>query len=340
MLFKKSETKPVVANQRSEFNERVAHILLAVCRGMSDWVPSADPLQKKITELQAVLKKAARPKPASGLAQEIQQFFEKANLEDDAKSFQQNQVKSFFSDLEEVIGRMSDSSGGINKEMGGVINQFEQLNSANDLEMVRGRIIQGLSRVMGESGRMEEELSMYRQKTETLAKKLEETETLGFTDQLTQVYNRHAFEVQISEWFPDGKSNGKSLHLVIADIDHFKRFNDTHGHQVGDVVLKFVAETLRDALEDKGRLIRYGGEEFLIILPDMEAKLAGKMAEKIRRQLEKDYYIEKEKKLMVTISLGVACSIEGESLKNTIERADQALYASKENGRNRVTIAS
>ncbi len=340
MIFKKSEAKPVENNLRSEFNERVASILLAVCRGMSAWVPSKDPLQKKIEELLKVLKKAARPKPATGLAQEIQQYFEKVNLEDDAKSFERGQVKSFFSDLESVIGRMSSSSGGINKEMGGVINEFETLESLDDLEVAKSKIIKGLSSIKEETGRMEEELEMYRQKTESLAKKLQETESLGFTDQLTRLYNRHAFEVQVSEWFPDGSSNVNDLNFVMGDIDNFKNFNDTHGHQTGDVVLKFVAETLREALEEKGRVYRFGGEEFLMLLPEIDIETAGKITETIRKKLEKDYFIEKNKKLMVTMSLGLACAKQGESLDQVLERADQALYVSKEKGRNKVTISN
>lgn len=340
MIFKKSETKPAENNQRSEFNERVASILLAVCRGMSAWVPSTDPLQKKIQELLKVLKKVARPKPAAGLAQEIQYYFEKINLEDNAKSFERNQVKSFFSDLENVIGRMSSSSGGINKEMSGVINDFETMESINDLEVAKDKIIEGLSKIKEETGRMEKELEMYREKTESLAKKLQETESLGFTDQLTRLYNRHAFEVQVSEWFPDGNSNVNDLNFVMGDIDYFKKFNDTHGHQTGDVVLKFVAETLRESLENKGRVYRYGGEEFLMLLPGLEFEAAGKVAENIRKKLEKDYFIEKNEKLMVTMSLGVACAKKGESLEDVLKRADQALYGSKEKGRNRVTVAN
>ncbi|QPJ62550.1 MAG: diguanylate cyclase [Candidatus Nitronauta litoralis] len=340
MIFKKPESKPAVNNQRSEFNERIASILLSFCRGMSAWLPSTDPLQKKIQELLKVLKKAARPKPAVGLAQEIQHYFEKVNLEDDAKNFERSQVKSFFSDLENVIGRMSSSSGGINKEMGGVIDEFATLESISDLEVVKGKIIKGLSKIKEETGRMEEELEMYREKTESLAKKLQETESLGFTDQLTRLYNRHAFEVQVSDWFPDGISNTNNLNIIMGDIDEFKKFNDIHGHQTGDMVLKFVADTLREALETKGKIYRYGGEEFLIFLPGMEFESAAKIAENIRKRLEKDYYIEKSKKLMVTMSLGVACTKEGETLEDVLEKVDQALYGSKEKGRNRVTIAN
>lgn len=142
-----------------------------------------------------------------------------------------------------------------------MIDEFATLESISDLEVVKGKIIKGLSKIKEETGRMEEELEMYREKPR-VSQKLQETESLGFTDQLTRLYNRHAFEVQVSDWFPDGISNTNNLNIIMGDIDEFKKFNDIHGHQTGDMVLKFVADTLREALETKGKIYRYGGEEF------------------------------------------------------------------------------
>ncbi len=338
MIFKKNENKPVDGDKRAEFNERVTHILLAVCKGMTGWVPAKDPLKHKIEELFKVLKKAARPKPPTGIAQEILEFFEKTNLEENAKGFERGHVKDFIAELGTVIGKMSSSSGGINKEMGGVISNFESLHPGNNLEAMKAQIISGLIKIKEESGKMEAELVRYREKTKDLSKKLEETESLGFTDQLTHTYNRHAFEVQVGHWFPDGTSNGDSVGFVFADVDHFKKFNDTHGHQVGDLVLKFVAETLREGVGKEGKIFRYGGEEFLILIPEKDIETVTKIAEKIRKLLEKDYFVDKSRKLQVTVSLGVTLAKKGEALEDVLERADQALYKSKEGGRNRVTL--
>ena len=340
MIFKKEETKEAAENpRRTEFNERVTHILLAVCKGMSAWVPAKDPLKNKIDELFKVLKKVARPKPPTGIAQEILEFFAKTNLEDKAKGFERGNVRAFIAELGQVIGKMSHSSGGINREMGGMIHDFESLADNGKLDVLKARIIEGLVKIREESGQMEKELARYREKTASLAKRLEETESLGFTDRLTHTLNRHAFETQVGQWFPDGKSNGEPVGFVFIDVDNFKSFNDTHGHQVGDLVLRFVADTLREGMGEDGKLFRYGGEEFLVLVPGKDLEAVAKVSEQTRRLLEKDYFVDKNRKLQVTVSMGVTLSKKGELLEEVLERADKALYSSKEKGRNRVTVS-
>ncbi|RME86307.1 MAG: diguanylate cyclase [Planctomycetota bacterium] len=158
-------------------------------------------------------------------------------------------------------------------------------------------------------------------------------------DKLTGLYNRGYFETLFIEEISKAKQTKTPLSLIITDIDHFKKFNDTHGHQIGDQVLHDVSQTIKRCLRVDDISARYGGEELVFILPKTNASQAQIVAEKIRKAVEKSKHTEKE--LSVTISLGVATYPDhGESMEIIIKRADQALYEAKHSGRNTFRIWS
>jgi diguanylate cyclase (GGDEF)-like protein/PAS domain S-box-containing protein len=163
------------------------------------------------------------------------------------------------------------------------------------------------------------------------------------TDQLTGLFNRAHFEEymrteegRISTLPPN--NDHSNLSIIMGDIDFFKKINDKHGHPAGDFVIKTVAQTLSKSFRKTDVVCRYGGEEFLIILPASDLMGAKVAAEKARLAIENTKFEFEGTVIPVTISLGVAQLIVGqESSKETIARADAALYSSKQNGRNQVS---
>jgi diguanylate cyclase len=127
----------------------------------------------------------------------------------------------------------------------------------------------------------------------------------------------------------------------MVDVDHFKPFNDTYGHLVGDMVLRIVADSMRRKIRPNDMIARFGGEEFCILLPDTKLKYAPKLAERLRLAVMNAALMDEKtnKPLSVTISLGVAQLHPGEDLNTLLARADMALYKAKNNGRNRVEIS-
>jgi diguanylate cyclase (GGDEF)-like protein len=165
---------------------------------------------------------------------------------------------------------------------------------------------------------------------------------LATVDMMTKLKIHHFFQTRLREEMELARENNKPLSLFMTDIDHFKKFNDTYGHQVGDIVLKEVARVLISLAKDKEIPARYGGEEFALILPGKDLDAAKAVAEKYRERVEKltvpNPTDKGDKLLRVTVSAGVA-SFSPETdhdNKHLIERADQALYAAKHGGRNRV----
>lgn len=154
------------------------------------------------------------------------------------------------------------------------------------------------------------------------------------TDELTGLSNRRHFFEMGERLFNVARRYGTSLSVLLFDIDHFKRINDRYGHQFGDTVLKTVARIASDRIRDADLLARYGGEEFIVILPNTGSKQALAAAEHVREGIAECRNVGGEPGLTVTVSIGVAEIVPGETLQQLIQRADLALYAAKGAGRN------
>ena len=181
-------------------------------------------------------------------------------------------------------------------------------------------------------------VSSLREKQEELAAIHREIEQRAITDVLTGLYNRrYLYDIYPRLW-SEALRKDTALSVVLIDLDHFKSINDTHGHIVGDRVLVYLAQVLRETCRVSDFLFRMGGEEFLVLIQD-SAQGAEILAEKIRATLEQSSIMEGDNTIRVTASLGVAQAGEGNglnSLEQALVRADRALYAAKEAGRNHV----
>ncbi|UTW03718.1 diguanylate cyclase [Amphritea atlantica] len=166
-----------------------------------------------------------------------------------------------------------------------------------------------------------------------------ELKELAAIDSLTGLFNRRQGGVLLKQAYRLALRNQNQLTIVMADIDRFKQINDRYGHSVGDTVLCQVAETLQNSIRKSDALIRWGGEEFLILLSDASARDAEKLLAKISPRLEQLYAENEVLEFPVTLSFGVAQWQPDESIEQTIMCADDALYISKQEGRNRITLA-
>jgi diguanylate cyclase len=197
-------------------------------------------------------------------------------------------------------------------------------------------------RMQAENMRLQTELVQATTQVEGMKGKLDELCRDTLTDALTNIANRRAFDQTLVAAVADAHRQAKPLSLIMLDIDHFKRFNDTHGHQVGDEVLKLVARTLTESVKGRDTAARFGGEEFSIILPATAPEAGAIVAEQVRNAIASRRIVRRtngEDLGSVTLSLGVASLLDGESAEALIARADAALYKAKRSGRNRVVVA-
>jgi two-component system, cell cycle response regulator len=158
-------------------------------------------------------------------------------------------------------------------------------------------------------------------------------------DELTGVYSRRAGMERLREEFARSHRSQKGFSVAMVDIDHFKKINDTYGHLAGDQVLKEVAQVLRGELRTCDVVLRYGGEEFMVIMPDTDKTKAVNPLERLGKKLADVDIPFETVKIRVSVSIGVTSTYSGsEDLTETINRADKALYDAKKNGRNRVVF--
>lgn len=174
------------------------------------------------------------------------------------------------------------------------------------------------------------------------AELFEKTKILSITDTLTSLYNRRFFEEKLEEIFLKAKTYKRKFSLCMCDIDYFKFYNDSNGHPMGDIVLKKVAEIIKNEVKGNDIVARYGGEEFVIVFPDTDKKNALKVCEKLRKKI-KDYkfpYEENQPNGDLTLSFGIA-TFPDDALtpEELIKKADFALYKAKEQGKNLVVTA-
>ena len=160
------------------------------------------------------------------------------------------------------------------------------------------------------------------------------------TDRMTKLFSHHFFEKNLEEEILRARRYGAIFSLLMLDIDHFKKFNDAYGHLQGDLIIKEIAHVLRSSVRSIDFTARYGGEEFAIILPEVNVQGAAVVAERIRQSIEKHAFAGEEGPLHVTVSIGVA-EFKAERMRTAsqfIAEADKALYQSKDQGRNRITV--
>ncbi|MGD9807926.1 MAG: diguanylate cyclase [Deferribacterales bacterium] len=188
--------------------------------------------------------------------------------------------------------------------------------------------------IKNESGKVEGIMINIHDVTENavLEKHLRE---LSYVDGLTGVYNRRTFEHRLQEEFQRHKRDDVSLGVIMFDIDHFKKVNDEHGHQMGDVVLQRVAKLCKEKLRTEDFLARYGGEEFVCLLINQSVDQAELVAERLRKAIEEAVIEDGSISLRVTVSLGVSDSKFFDTAEELLKDADEALYKAKSSGRNR-----
>ena len=189
-----------------------------------------------------------------------------------------------------------------------------------------GRVVGAVEVFADNSMRREERLRM------------EELEKLALLDSLTQLPNRRYLEQMLLSRLSEFQRAGLSFGIIMMDLDHFKQVNDTHGHNLGDEVLRAVSRTLTEVSRPYDLVGRWGGEEFLAILPNIDRLNLFKVGERYRAMVERTRTECAQGDVCVTVSAGAASVGTGDSLESLVERADRQLYQAKESGRNRVFL--
>ncbi len=223
--------------------------------------------------------------------------------------------------------------------LSGVAVQLGQDRTLDGLVQAVNTLTAETARASERNRTLEQQLSVSSARITKLRQDLVDAKQESTTDGLTGLCNRRAFDARLRRAMVRAKADQEPMSLVLLDIDHFKRFNDTYGHRTGDLVLRLVARIIADNVKGRDTAARYGGEEFAVILTGAELQAGAIVAGQMRALLDGKRLITKGVKQnygSVTISAGVAQFRPGDSVASLIERADVALYEAKSLGRNQV----
>jgi diguanylate cyclase len=248
-----------------------------------------------------------------------------------------SQVSREMSDIMSVIQAASERAGSYGESLQVANSKLSAFESPQQLRSVLDELFETTNDMAEYNDLLEKRLEKSKSQIDELQMHLELTRAESFTDALTGLTNRKRFDQAIELEIAETKESGDPMCLMMMDIDHFKLFNDRHGHQTGDQVIRLVAATLKTNVKGRDCVARYGGEEFVIILPKTKLSSAIIVAEQIRQAVMVKKLVKKstnESIGHVTLSIGVAAYRINESIQELIERADSCLYAAKKAGRN------
>jgi len=245
-------------------------------------------------------------------------------------------------EIERVMGMMDAALGSTNQYGESLAHATQDLGSTQDRDGLR-KIVESIVRATRDmeehNSRLETSLKASKHEINQLQANLEAVRNESLTDPLTSLANRKYFDSALDKLIAQSTASSEPLALLLADIDHFKAFNDTYGHLTGDQVLRLVAMALKQNVKGQDIAARYGGEEFAIILPNTTLRSALTVADHVRRAVMTKELMKRstgEHLGRITVSIGLATLHKDEAGPSLIERADNALYAAKRYGRNRV----
>jgi len=254
-----------------------------------------------------------------------------------------SQVKDEIEQVMAMIEAAAGSATSYTESLAGVTQKLGATKDREGLRSIVESLVQTAKDMELSNQALEARLNASKQEIHQLQENLETVRHESLTDPLTTLANRKFFDQALEKAMSEAITKREPLTLMMTDIDHFKNFNDSYGHQTGDQVLRLVAMSMKNNIKGQDIAARYGGEEFAVVLPNTVLRSATTVADHIRRAVMTKQLMKRsthEQLGRITISIGVAVLHDGDTAQSLIGRADACLYAAKHAGRNRVICES
>ena len=349
-MFNKRRADVQVTAQNPDFVQRLKHLTVILLQNFKTFSPGSktkesqqdrEKLDDYITKLQSVESVEPLEELEARIKNLIYSQREAENLRNAERlSALQRLIAAAAGSLSELAGDSESFATELNDHLKGL----EAFASYDEFQEFRGALEQEIGKLRHLVANKQKRERALTETLQNRVKVLEEQLVVAneelVIDALTQVYNRGAFDTRLEEDIRHNTSYGGSFSLLLLDIDHFKNVNDSHGHLVGDRVLRAVAKTAKHVFRIDDFVARYGGEEFAVILYDTGLMYASRAAERFRQVVAAQEFqyqqAGKSQKLRLTVSVGAARFHTGDTPECMLDRADKALYLAKNSGRNQV----
>jgi diguanylate cyclase len=256
-------------------------------------------------------------------------------------------VKNLMLNFVDHLGKIVTSTSSYHESIGAYSAKVGKASNMGDLNAVLNDIMRETRTAQYDALKARDEMVYARQevqkaeaRVQSLESQLVQMSELVREDQLTGSLNRRGLDETLTREISAANRRGTPLCIALLDLDDFKRLNDTHGHSAGDEVLIHLVKVIKDTLRKLDVIARFGGEEFLIVLPETPPEEAMSTITRVQRELTKRIFMHNREKLLITFSAGIALMGQGEGQSDMIKRADAALYRAKNAGKNRIVMAN
>jgi diguanylate cyclase len=272
--------------------------------------------------------------------------------------YKQGQLKHSLSDVKLTVKNMmltfidrlssvATTTGDFHEKIGGYSEKISHAENITDLNAVLDEVLRETRAIQAEALKSRDRMILARQEVQeaeqrihSLEAKLQHMSELVREDQLTGSLNRRGLDDVFERETARSDRRGTPLCVALLDLDDFKRLNDTYGHQAGDSALRHLVKIVKDTLRSMDVIARFGGEEFLILLPETTVEAASQTMTRLQRELTKHFFMADNEKVLITFSAGVALRQPNEDQASLVKRADRAMYEAKKTGKNRVVVAA
>jgi diguanylate cyclase len=255
-------------------------------------------------------------------------------------------LKSMMTTFIDRLGDLTESTGEYHNKIEGYSLKISKTDNLTELNHILKDVMHDTRIIQASALRSHEELLNHKKQADEaetrirdLEHELEQISELVREDQLTGALNRRGLDESLDRELKRADRSRSSVSVAMLDIDNFKQLNDSLGHQAGDRALVHLTQVIKETLRPADSVGRYGGEEFLIVLPDSDLQAAMEAMQRLQRDLTKKFFLHNNERVLVTFSAGVALRGENEEAEDVIGRADKAMYIAKKTGKNRVVMA-
>lgn len=255
-------------------------------------------------------------------------------------------MKNMITTFTERLGQMATSTGDFHRKIGGYSEQIREAANLVELNQILDHVLRDTSIVQTEALQAHDNMLLARQEVQdaetridALQAQLQSISALVHEDQLTGSLNRRGLDDVYARESARSDRRGTPLCIALLDLDDFKRINDSYGHVAGDAALKHLVKVVKDTLRSIDVIARFGGEEFLILLPETTIEAATHTMIQLQRELTRHFFLHDNEKVLITFSAGVALRLPNEEQDALIERTDRAMYQAKRAGKNLVVVA-
>jgi diguanylate cyclase len=329
-----------------KIQEGLVRLLRLLVENVSEMVEDDKWLHGQITALQEIISKPLDKRAIADAERNLRDAVIKQGTLKQSLTDAKATLKSLMTTFIDRLGELTESTGEYHNKIEGYSQKIGKADNLAELGHILKDVMYDTRVIQASALRSHEELLSHKKQADEaearileLEHELEQVSELVREDQLTGALNRRGLDETLDRELKRSDRNKASVSIAMLDIDNFKQLNDSIGHQAGDRALIHLTRVIKETLRPADSVGRYGGEEFLIVLPDSDLKAAMEAMERLQRDLTKKFFLHNNERILVTFSAGVALRGENEDAEDVIGRADKAMYTAKKTGKNRVVAA-